>query len=65
MYTCVCSLQFDQFMKVIREMLHKVEVEQQAHLDQLSKMEEQTKYVIYTCTMYMCLATYYYSEVLY
>ena len=32
-------------MKVIQEMLRKVEVEQQAHLDQLSKMEEQTKWV--------------------
>ncbi len=35
--------QFNQFMKVIGEMLKKVEVEQKAHLEQLSKMEEQTK----------------------
>ena len=33
-------------MKVIREMLVKVETEQQAHLDQLSKMEDATKYII-------------------
>ena len=44
-------------MKVIREMLHKVEVEQQAHLDQLSKMEEQTKYVIHVHVHVTCAST--------
>ena len=41
-HTCFC-FQFNQFMLVIREMLKAVEVEQQSHLEQLSKMEEQTK----------------------
>jgi len=35
--------QFNQFMLVIKDMLQRVETEQQSHLDQLSKMEEQTK----------------------
>ena len=37
-------VQFTQYMAVIREMLKQMETEQQAHLTQLSKMEEQTKY---------------------
>ena len=37
------SPQFNQFMAVIREMLKQLETEQQAHLKQLSKMEEQTQ----------------------
>ena len=36
-------LQFNQFMVVIREMLDKVESDHQTYLEQLSKMEEQTK----------------------
>ena len=40
---CLFVVQFNQFMKVIREMLQAIETEQQAHLEQLSKMEEQTK----------------------
>jgi len=32
-------------MMVIREMLKKLEAEQQAHLEQLAKMEEQTRLV--------------------
>ena len=35
--------QFNQFILVIRDMLQSVETEQQTHLEQLSKMEEQTK----------------------
>jgi len=42
MFSC-SSLQFNQFMLVIKDMLQRVETEQQSHLDQLSKMEEQTK----------------------
>ena len=46
-------------MKVIREMLVKVETQQQTHLEQLSKMEEQTKYVQLTCCLIQSsLATY-------
>ena len=39
----VLLLQFTQYMAVIREMLKQMESEQQAHLTQLSKMEEQTR----------------------
>jgi len=42
MFSC-SLLQFNQFMLVIKDMLQRVETDQQSHLDQLSKMEEQTK----------------------
>ncbi|XP_019850121.1 PREDICTED: SCY1-like protein 2 isoform X2 [Amphimedon queenslandica] len=35
--------QFNQFMMVIKEMLKKIESDQRVHLEQLAKMEEQTK----------------------
>ena len=40
---CFSGLQFTQFLRVIREMLQKVEGEHEAYLQQLSTMEEQTK----------------------
>lgn len=40
----VAHSQFNQFMMVVKEMLKQVESEQQQHLKQLSRMEEQTQY---------------------
>ena len=51
MESCIVfsQCQFKQFMLVVREMLQCVEMEQQTHLEQLSKMEEQTRFTTFSC----------------
>ena len=40
----ISSPQFGQYMKLISEMVRRVETEHRTKLEQLNKMQEQTKY---------------------